>query len=168
MELLHAFNQRMARLQLICAGLSIIGMTILVTANVFMRVLYGSIFGTVEIAGWLAVCINALALAYSQQRREHVAITMFTDGLPLSYQRGLDALGYIAGIIFAAAAVWGLYFYIVNMIRSGQLSTSLSVIYWPFVAVLLIGMAGLLLVLVEDLAVAIRDIRGGRLGDSRP
>jgi TRAP-type C4-dicarboxylate transport system permease small subunit len=167
-EWLRIFNEKMARLQLVCAGLALIGMTILVSANVLMRVTFGSIFGTVEVAGWLAVCINALALAYSQQRREHVAITMFTDGLSLSYQRGLDALGYVAGIIFSAAASWGLYHYIINMIRSGQLSTSLSVIYWPFVAVLLIGMIGLLLVLVEDLAVAIRDIRSGQMGGSRP
>jgi TRAP-type C4-dicarboxylate transport system permease small subunit len=155
MELLHAFNMRMSRLLLALSGLALVVMTLVTTANVVMRLVSESIFGTIEMVGWSAVCVNALALAYSQQCREHVAITLFTDWLPERYRRGLDAAGYVTGAVFAGAAAWGLWFFIGNMIRSGQLSTSLGIIYWPFVVVLFVGILALFLVLVEDFLVAV-------------
>lgn len=160
MELLHVFNNRMSRLLLVFSGIALVLLTLVTTANVVMRLVWESIFGTIEVVGWLAVCINGLALAYSQQRREHVAITLFTDRLSWRVQRSLDALGYVVGGLFAAATAWGLWFFIGNMIRSGQLSTSLGIIYWPFVVILLIGFASLVLILLEDFLAAIREISG--------
>lgn len=164
MEFLHNLNNRVAGLLLVLAGASLVAMTALTTLNVVMRVVAVSIFGTVEVVGWLAVGVNGLALAYSQQHKEHVAITLFTDRLPQIWQRRLDALGFLTGAGFAAVASWGLWLLITEMIRSGQLSTSLSIVYWPVVGALLIGVLGLLLMLIEDFAVAVRDIRLLRAG----
>lgn len=156
MKILRRFNDWMTGVLLACSGICVVAMTALLVANILVRSVHSSIFGTVEMVGWLAMGVNGFGFAYSQRKREHVAITMFTDRLPVRWRSGLDALGVAVGLFAVGAVVWGLWQYAGGIRVSGSASTSLEISYWWLVVVLVVGLVGFLLILIEDLLLTTR------------
>lgn len=151
METIERINTICIRLSLFLAGLGLVSLVLLTTANVGMRLFSQSMYGVVEIVTWFAVCINALGLAFAQESRENVAITLFTDGRSTRTRILLDIAGLLVGVFFAIVAIWGLYRYIGIQIRTNQVSTSLHLPYWPVIAVIPAGLALFLVTLITDL-----------------
>jgi TRAP-type C4-dicarboxylate transport system permease small subunit len=116
-----------------------------------MRLVAQSMYGVVEIVTWFGVCINALGLAYAQEGKENVAITLFTDRRSERTRIALDIAGLLAGVFIAAVSIWGLYRFIGIQIRNQQVSTSLHLPFWPVVAIILAGMATFTVTLITDI-----------------
>ena len=166
MTTLRRVNDKITGAFLALSGLAVVAMTLLLVTNMVVRATHSSIFGTVEMVGWLAMAVNGLGLAYSQRKREHVAITLFTDRLPVRWRAAFDALGVLLGLVFVLTIIWGLWQYADALRISGSASTSLEISYWWLVVVLVVGFVGFLSVLVEDLITTTRTALFGPLPET--
>jgi TRAP-type C4-dicarboxylate transport system permease small subunit len=148
---IERINALSIKISLFFAGLSLIALVLLTTVNVGFRVVSQSLYGVIEIVTWFGVCINAFGLAYAQEGKDNVAVTLFTDGRSETTKNILEFIGILVGVFFAVVAIWGLYRYVGILIRTNQVSSSLHVPFWPIVAFILIGVGVFLITLITDI-----------------
>ena len=82
MKTIERINALFIKISLFFAGLSLIALVLLTTANVGFRVVSQSMYGVIEIVTWFGVCINAFGLAYAQERKETLLLPCSLMGDP--------------------------------------------------------------------------------------
>lgn len=137
---------------------------ILLALSVFIDVVGRTLFhhpliGTLEMtAYWWMPMLTLLAFGYTEQKQEHIKVTILLDNLPLRMRQivegvfGLVATGLVAALTYYAA---------VDALESAQVgqttASSPPIAIWPFKFVAVVGLAMLSL---QALATAIRYFAG--------
>lgn len=143
----------------VCYGgmLLIIPLMLLTSADVIGRVAWARPFpGIVELSSYMLDVFILLGLAYTQQVKGHVRVSMLTSRLPQRAQIFLEIVVTILSLFIMALLAWqGL---VVGMAETA-VSDMLRIPQRPFK--LLVGIAGFLLCLelVVDLAAACSAVR---------
>jgi TRAP-type C4-dicarboxylate transport system permease small subunit len=143
MEYLIKFNSYLNKVLLFFSGISVLILTGIAAANMFLRIVYSPIPGSYELVGFFGAVATGLALGYTQIRKDHIIVTMFTDKFPRTVNKILDGLNYTVNTIFFAIISWETYKWGMKIARTGEVSETLKVIYHPFVFCLAIGFAAL-------------------------
>jgi TRAP-type C4-dicarboxylate transport system permease small subunit len=144
---LRHWQSRLNGLGATLAGLALLAMVVIGAFDVILgRGFNLSVAGAREITEILMVAAALLGMALSQQRREHVRVTLLTDRLPAPLQRWLDRLGLLLAT-FLMLAISGYGFQsALQSFQSGEFSPgSLAVPIWP--AKLALGIGALLMAL---------------------
>lgn len=158
-RLLETVCNHLSRALLALGGVMLVAMMLLACANMFMRgAMNDPIRGTYEIMGFLGALVCALALAPTQIKKGHIALTMFQGKLPRPVERAVDAFSHLACGIFFALVAWRTALYALSLIEFGELSEDLHIVFHPFVFAVAAGCAVLALTLFTDL---LRTITGG-------
>jgi TRAP-type C4-dicarboxylate transport system permease small subunit len=151
-DLLDSLCRRLSGALLALGGLFLVGMIALACANMFMRgALNAPIRGTYEMMGFLGALVCALALAPTQLRGGHIALTMLQGMLPRRVERLVDAFAHLACGLFFLLAAWRVGVFGCSLIEFGELSEDLHIVYHPFVFAVALGCATLALTLLRDL-----------------
>ena len=123
----------------VAAGLCIIAMMLLTSADVFLRLFRSPITGTYEIIGFLGALFVSFALAHTSYQRGHIAVDFLVQKLPEKFQRGImcanDMLGGLLFILISRQSV----VYGKSLVQSGTVSMTLQMPVAPVVCGLAAG-----------------------------
>ena len=142
----HYLNQVL----MVVAGLFLIAMIFLTCANIFLRIVWIPIIGTFELMGYFGAVLTALALGYTQTKKGHIAVDIMVLGFSKTAQKILNAINDLICMSFFAIVAWQIAKYAATLHRTGEVTETLQIIYYPFTYGVAFGCAVLSLAFLTD------------------
>ncbi len=138
------------------AGVTLVAMMLLTVISSTGRFLFSMPIPDMEaIAEMLLVAVVFLPLAYTQARREHVEVTLFTDPAPAAVRRALVWFGCLVGLLAFAVLAYAMGKGAVRAFATGDAYLGVNqIVTWPARAIAVVGLLALVLRLALDLTVA--------------
>lgn len=149
------------RFLMVMAGISLVGMCLLTCANIILRVTWIPIRGAFELMGFMGAVVTAFALGYTRVKRGHISVTVLVDAFSIRTRNVLGLLNGVICMIFFGIAAWQVFKKATILMRSGEVTETLRIIYYPFTYAVSLGCAVLALVLLTDMLKAARRLKGG-------
>ncbi len=144
----------------VIAGLSLLGIIVLVTTNaISRRIPTGPILGTYEISAYLAGIVIASVLAYNQIRKANISVEILVRRFPQRTNAIISSIIYLVSVALYSVIFWGLFTYARQVWVQGELSATLAVIFFPWVYAVSLCFALLVIVLLIDLIRSLGEIR---------
>lgn len=138
------------RLLIFIAGLFLAGLIALVCLNIFMRIVWVPVAGTFELVGFFGAVLTAFALGYTQIRRGHIAVDVVFQLFPRRVQRILLGVNNAICTVFFLMAAWRLARWSTVLWKTGELTETLRIVFYPFSYAVALGCAVLALVCFTD------------------
>ncbi len=135
---------------MVVGGVAVLALMALATINVGLRVFGIPFRGTYEFVGFLGAIVIASALGYTQKKKGHIVVDILTEKFPKQVNRVLDGISYFITMIFFAIVSWQVVVWGIKIWRSGEVSETLKVIYYPFILAVGVGFAIFSLTLIVD------------------
>jgi TRAP-type C4-dicarboxylate transport system permease small subunit len=128
------------------AGLCLAAMILMTCANIFLRVVWVPLKGTYELMGYFGALVTAFALGYTQMKKAHIAVDVLVTIFNPKVQLILQGVNCLICTIFFSLAGWQIAQYATTLWKTGEVTETLLIAYYPFAY----GVAGgcLLLALV--------------------
>ena len=145
----------------IIAALAIFAMMALTSVDIFLRYFFRKpIPGTYEIVALLGAVAVSFAMAHTLAVKGHVAVSLIVQMFPKRLQGIVESFISIFGIILFALIAWQSVLYGVDCQRSGEVSMTLQLPFYPIIYGVALGAAVVCLVLTVDLVNAISKVKG--------
>ncbi len=141
---------------MIAGGVALLALTLLATMNVALRIFRVPVEGTYEVVSFLGAIVTAGALGYTQKRKDHIVVDILSEKFPAKVRRVLDRVNYILILVFFSIVSWQTFVYGKMLMRTGELSETLKIAYYPFVFLVSLGFAVLALTGFLDLVETLR------------
>ncbi|MBN1125477.1 MAG: TRAP transporter small permease [Sedimentisphaerales bacterium] len=109
--------------------LAMVGIT---CADILLRLFYQPLPGVFELMGLSGALVAACALGYTQRKKDHLAVDILTNMFPMPIQKGLDIFNRAICMLFCAAAAWQIAKLATTLMKMGELTETLRIIYYPF------------------------------------
>lgn len=151
MESLDKISRGLNRILVCMAGIFLTGMVLLACSNIFLRLLWVPVKGTFELMGLFGAIIVAFALGHTQVKRGHVAVDILVNRFSKKTRRILSGINYSICMIFFAGAAWQIATVATNLWKTGEVTETLRIIFYPFTYGVALGCVVLVLVLLIDL-----------------
>ena len=115
-----------------------------------------------ELGGYSLVIISCLGLAYCWQERGHIRITFLVSRMPVKVSNWLRVVTLTVALVYVVVVSKVSYDFIVDSYQRGIKSSSwlMTPFWWPQMAIP-IGFTLLVLILMVDIFIAIRNMRTG-------
>lgn len=150
MDVLDKLSQRLNQIFVWLAG-CILGIMIFLTcANIFLRLVWKPIIGTFELMGYFGAVITAFALGYTQISRGHIAVDVMVLSFSERTRRILNVINSLICTVFFALVTWQIAKYATTLWKTGEVTETLRIIYYPFTYGVALGCALLSLVFLTD------------------
>jgi TRAP-type C4-dicarboxylate transport system permease small subunit len=133
------------------AGFFLVTMVLLTCANIFLRLVWTPIRGTFELMGFFSAIVTAFALGYTQIYKGHIGIDLLVDRFSAMTQRILTGTSYFICMVFFAIAGWQIARWANVLRKTGEVTETLRIIFYPFIYAVALGCIILALVLLVDL-----------------
>lgn len=150
MVFLEKITDFLNRLLVFIAGLFLVGLIVLVCLNIFMRVVWVPVAGTFELVGFFGAVLTAFALGYTQTRRGNVAVDVVFQLFPKRLQRFFTGVNNAVCSLFFLLAAWRLVRWSTVLWKTGELTETLRIVFYPFSYAVALGCAVLALVCFTD------------------
>ncbi|HOE62312.1 MAG TPA: TRAP transporter small permease [Candidatus Sumerlaeota bacterium] len=150
MNALEKLNRILTGVLAIFAGVSVIALMLLAAGNVIMRLFGFPYSGTYEMVGFLGAIVAAFALGYTQVKKEHVMVDLFSRKYPPLLKRFVDAASYLLVMAFSSLAAYAIFESGRVLKRKEEVSETLKIIYYPFVYAVALGFAVMAISLLID------------------
>lgn len=151
MEILDKINRFLNQILIWVAGVFLVGMISLTCANIFLRLVWVPVKGVFELMGFFGAIITAFALGYTQIKKGHISVDVLVNRFSGKTKAILNAINYFICMIFFAVAGWQMVVWASTLRRTGELTETLRIIYYPFTYAVAFGCLVLALVLMVDL-----------------
>ena len=132
-------------------GFFLVAMIVLTCANVFLRVVWVPVRGTFELMGYAGAIVAAFALAFTQQKRGHIAVDILISGFSAKTRRILNIINNILCFLFFVIVAWQVAEKAAILRRTGEVTETLQIIYYPFTYAVSLGCLVLGLALFTEL-----------------
>jgi len=132
-------------------GLFLVAMIFLTCANIFLRIVWIPVSGTFELMGYFGAVLTALALGYTQIKKGHISVDIMVLGFSKTAQKILHVINDLICVCFFALVSWQIARYAATLQRTGEVTETLQIIYYPFTYGVAFGCAVLALVFLVDL-----------------
>jgi len=143
----------------IVAAASIFFMMALTCADVILRLFRMPIPGTYEIVSFMGAVAVSFAVARTSVENGHVAVSLVVQLLPKRAQGLVEGIIAILGIILFALIAWQSTLYALDCQRSGEVSLTLQLPFYPIIYGIAFGAVIVCLVLLVDFLNAIASMR---------
>ena len=120
------------RLLLLVGGIALAGMVFLTCANIFLRAIWAPVKGTYELMGFLGAIVTAFALGYTQMKRGHIGIDLVVNQFSPRTRKMLNGINYLICMIFFALAGWQIAKWATILWKTGEVTETLRIIFYPF------------------------------------
>ena len=150
MEFLDKLRYALNKIFIWIAGFFLLVMILLTCANIFLRLVWIPVKGTFELMGFFGALVTALALGYTQIKRGHVGIDIIVNQFSKRTQRILNGANYFISMIFFALAGWQIGKWATTLWRTGEVTETLRIIFYPFTYGVAFGCILLSFVLLVD------------------
>jgi TRAP-type C4-dicarboxylate transport system permease small subunit len=151
MELLDKISRFLNQMLIWVAGIFLVGMISLTCANIFLRLVWVPVKGVIELMGFFGAIITAFALGYTQIKKGHISVDVLVNRFSEKTKSILNATNYFICMIFFAVAGWQMVVWASTLRRTGELTETLRMVYYPFTYAVAFGCLVLALVLMVDL-----------------
>jgi len=138
------------KLVIIIGGIAVLALMSLATINVCFRIFGKPYGGTYELVAFLGAVVTAFALGYTQKKRSHIVVDIFTDRYPEKLKKIVESIGFFVCTIFFAIIAWVILRWGLQIARSGEVSETLKIVYYPFIFCVAIGFLVLSFTLLVD------------------
>jgi TRAP-type C4-dicarboxylate transport system permease small subunit len=132
------------------SGSAIIGLTALAAANMVSRAVFRPVPGSYELIGFLGAVAVACGLGYTQIAKGHIVVTILTDRFSPAVNKVLDAANHVIGAAFWSLVAWQTLKWGTAIGKSGELSQTLKIPYFPVVYLAAAGIAVFAITLILD------------------
>jgi TRAP-type C4-dicarboxylate transport system permease small subunit len=150
MEVLERITKFLNRVLMVIAGLFLVAMVGLTCADIFCRLFWVPILGSVELVALFGSVVTAFALGYTQMRRGHIWVDVLINFFPEKVKRVLNIINCLVCMAFFALVAWRITVWSTTLVETGELTETLRVIYYPFSYAVALGCAVLALVFLTD------------------
>lgn len=150
MAILERITRYLNRMLMFIAGLFLLAMIFLTCANVFLRLVWIPVSGTFELMGYFGAVLTAFALGYTQIRKGHIAVDILVNGFSKGANKVLTAINHLICMVFFAFTAWQVAKYATTLMRTGEVTETLHIIYYPFTYGVALGCAVLSLVFLTE------------------
>jgi TRAP-type C4-dicarboxylate transport system permease small subunit len=148
---LEKISTLLNRLLLLVGGIALAGMVFLTCTNIFLRAIWAPVKGTYELMGFFGAIVTAFALGYTQMKRGHVGIDLVVNQFSPRTRKILNGINYFICMIFFALAGWQIAKWATTLWKTGEITETLRIIFYPFTFGVALGCIVLALVLLVDL-----------------
>jgi TRAP-type C4-dicarboxylate transport system permease small subunit len=114
------------------AGLCLAAMILMTCANIFLRAVWTPLKGTYELMGYFGAVVTAFALGYSQMKKAHIAVDVLVNLFTPKTQLILQGINCLICAIFFSIAGWQISRYATTLWKTGEVSETLLIVYYPF------------------------------------
>jgi TRAP-type C4-dicarboxylate transport system permease small subunit len=152
----HALNQALAWI----AGSFLLVMILLTCANIFLRRVWTPLLGTFELMGYFGAVVTAFALGYTQIKRGHIAVDVLILRFSEKTRRILNSINNFLCMIFFALVAWQIARYATTLWKTGEVTETLKIIYFPFTYGVALGCAVFSLIFLTDFLKSIHQKKG--------
>ena len=135
-------------------------MIILACANISLRIVWTPIKGTFEFMEFFGAIVAAFALGYTQMKRGHTGIDIVVNLFSPRTQRVLNAINYFVCMAFFGVAGWQITKWATTLRRTGEVTETLRIIFYPFTYAVAFGCFVLSFVLLVDFLKALTQEKG--------
>jgi TRAP-type C4-dicarboxylate transport system permease small subunit len=163
MGILDKVNQVLNQVLIGIAGFFVAAMILLTCANVFLRLVWVPVGGTFELMGYFGAIVTAFALGYTQMKRGHVAVDILVKRFSKKTQGVLKAINDCICMGFFAVVAWQISRYGITLLKTGEVTETLRIIYYPFTFGVALGCATLSLVFLTDLLKSVVPMKAGEM-----
>jgi TRAP-type C4-dicarboxylate transport system permease small subunit len=143
------------------SGACLVFMVLLTCANIFFRIVWGPIKGTYELMGLFGAVVTAFALGHTQITRGHVAVDVLVNRFSQKSKRFIGMFNSVVCCAFFLLAGWQMGVKAETLRKTGELTETLRIIYYPFTYAAAFGCIVLSLVLLTDLIQLFATEKGG-------
>ncbi|MFH1124968.1 MAG: TRAP transporter large permease subunit [Pseudomonadota bacterium] len=134
-------------------------MMLLTAADVLLRYIFDSpITGSYELSEFMMAVLVAFGLAYTAVHKGHINVDLLISKAGPRSQAVINTITALLGVGFFALMAWRIILYAEKIRVDGYTSQSLAIPIYPFVYIVGIGCAILVLVLVIHLREEIREV----------
>lgn len=149
--MLYKLTLHINRVLILIAGVFLVAMVLLTCANIFLRIVWVPVRGTFELMGFFGAIVTSFALGYTQLNRGHIAVDVLFRRFPPRIIQILTALNNSICMVFFAFVSWQLAEKGHILLRTGEVTETLRIIYYPFTYGTALGCLFLTFVLWADL-----------------
>jgi len=151
METLEKIRQFIGRFFIRIAGWFLLAMILLSCANIFLRIVWKPIPGTFELMGFFGALATALALAYTQMMRGHISVDILVNMFSQRMRKRINVFNNIIFMCFFAIVAWHMGKYSNTAWKSGEVTETLHIIYYPFTYCIALGCTVLAFVFLVEI-----------------
>jgi len=151
MTLLEKTGDQLSRILFAVAGAAIVGMMLLTCADIVLRLFRRPIPGTYELVSFLSAVSVAFAMAHTSVQKGHIAVSVLVQLLPQRWQALVDSVTTSLSILLFALLAWQSSLYGASLQKSGEVSLTLQLPFYPFVYGIALSSAAVCLVLLAQL-----------------
>ena len=151
MRALEKISRALNRLLVFIGGFFLVSMIVLACANIFSRLVWVPIRGTFELMGYFGAVVTAFALGYTQIHKGHIAVDVLVNTFSKQTRRIIHIINHLIAAGFFGLAAWQISIKATTLLRTGEVTETLRMIYYPFTYAVALGCIVLALVLVTDL-----------------
>ena len=151
MEILDKINRYLNQALILLGGVFLVGMIFLTCSNIFLRLVWVPIDGTFELMGFFGAVITAFALGHTQMKKGHIAIDIVVNQFSAGTARVLSVINHLICMIFFGIVSWRLIIWATTLCRTGEITETLRIIFYPFTYAVALGCLVLTLVFLIGL-----------------
>ncbi|MBW2109059.1 MAG: TRAP transporter small permease [Deltaproteobacteria bacterium] len=160
-RVLEKVSEVLNRVLLGVAGFFVAAMIVLTCANICFRILWVPVSGTFELMGYFGAVATALALGFTQIKRGHIAVDIVVQRFPKRLRTLLAGINGLVCMAFFGVVTWQIAEYAITLFRTGEVTETLRIVYYPFTFAVALGFGVLCLVLLTDFLRAILAVEAG-------
>jgi TRAP-type C4-dicarboxylate transport system permease small subunit len=151
MEQLEKISRFLNEVLIWIAGVFLVTMILLTCSNIFLRLVWTPIRGTFELMEFFGAIVTAFALGYTQIHRGHIGIDIVVNQCSEKTQRIINTISYFICMVFFSVAGWQIARWATVLRKTGEVTETLRIIFYPFTYAVAFGCIILALVLLVDL-----------------
>lgn len=156
MQAFIEFSRRLNLVMASIAGVALVVLMLVLLTNAVLRVSTTPISGSYEIVTMLGAVIFGLSLGDAQMNGAHVSIDLLVKSWRKRVRIIVGALVTIGSLALFIQLSLSMWVYAMNLLDRNAATDLLSLPLWPSAMVVLVGIIGLVIALLADLAKATR------------
>ena len=150
-DFLVKLEKLLQRALLAAGALFLLVMVGLTCTDIGIRLVAAPIPGVYELMGYFGALVIACSLAYTQRRKDHIAVDILTAHYPRIVQKILEIVNRAACMLFSAIAAWQIGKLATTLLETGEVTETLRIIYYPFTYGVAAGFGLLAVVFLAEL-----------------
>ena len=151
MNYLDSINNFLNKILMFVGSVAVLFLMSLATVNVCLRFFLNAPYrGAYELVGFSGAIVIAFALGYTQKRKDHIVVDILTEKFSKPVVKFLDIISYFIMMIFFAMVAWQVLVWGMKIMKSGEVSETLKIIFHPVIFGVSIGFAVFSLTLLID------------------
>jgi TRAP-type C4-dicarboxylate transport system permease small subunit len=133
------------------AQMGVMAMMLLAVSNIILRLVWKAIMGTYDYIEFIGATLVAFAIAYCALQKGHIQVELIVSRFPRRVQGVIGGITGILGLGIFSVITWQSLIFAGDMRRSGDVSMTMLLPFYPYIYGLAFGTGLLCLVVLMDL-----------------